>query len=394
MANKVPLVFDAATSKIEELPAGDNLNLVNSSVVDAINISATGTITAPNASFTNLTVNNNPIAEVAKTNNYNDLDNLPNLFDGDYNNLTNKPSAISADWADVTNKPTIASKLSQLVNDTNFVTNAQISIQSAQVSGLSTIATTGSWQDLIDKNQLVTKSEITGGTLTIDVNNTGDLEGSVYSTDGNTLLVDGVNKIFNGSLVGNVTGNVTGNLSGETTGAHIGDVYAGDGTKQVLFSGTQTTDALFRGNVSGQLFSPDLSTLLVDGEGNFYGDLKGSVFGDDSSIIVDGLSHEINASNVYATTHWGNLSKTGSILSVTGDNGIQLLPSGVFNVPNATTIAINATDTIGITATNNLTLSSSSGIVDVQGHISIADLKTLVAASADFADFQSRIAAL
>ena len=69
MANKVPLVFDAATSKIEELPAGDNLNLVNSSVVDAINISATGTITAPNASFTNLTVNNNPIAAFVKQNN-------------------------------------------------------------------------------------------------------------------------------------------------------------------------------------------------------------------------------------------------------------------------------------------------------------------------------------
>jgi hypothetical protein len=70
------------------------------------------------------------------------------------------------------------------------------------------------------------------------------------------------------------------------------------------------------------------------------------------------------------------------------------VPGGVFNIPNATNIDIDATGTIDITATNNLTLSSSSGSVIVDGHISIADLQTLVAASTDFADFKSRIAAL
>ena len=206
MANRIPLVFDTTENKIKELPSGDNLNMSGSSINDAINISASGIITATTTNTVNINIAGNPIAEVARTNNYNDLSNLPALFDGDYNSLTNKPAINATDWVNITNKPTIATKLSQLVNDTNFVTNAQVTIQAVQVAGLAEVATGGSWTDLVDANQLVTKSEITGGTLTIDVNNTGDLEGSVFSADGVVKLVDGVNKRFNGPLFGNVTG--------------------------------------------------------------------------------------------------------------------------------------------------------------------------------------------
>jgi len=391
MANRIPLVFDTTQNKIKELPSGDNLNMSSSSINDAINITASGTIAANTVNTVNLNIAGNAIAEVAKTNSYTDLSNLPALFDGDYNSLTNKPSAISADWADITNKPTVASKLSQLVNDTNFITNAQVSIQATQVAGLSAVATGGSWTNLTDANQLVTKSEITGGALTIDVNNTGDLEGSVYSADGNKLLVDGINKRLLGPLVGNVTGDVTGNVTGD----HIGNVYSQDGAKQVLYAGvTQNDDALFRGNIAGQVFSPDLSTLIISEDGNFYGDLKGSVFGDDSSVIVDSLNNTINANLISATTFNGSLQKLGSSLNLTSDSGIQLLPNGSLNVPNATTITINASSTIGLTATDNLTLTSASGNVIIQDHISITDLKTLVFGSADFDAFKTAIAAL
>lgn len=392
MANRIPLVFDKVQNKIKELPTGDNLNMSNSSINDAINITASGTIVANTLNSVNINIGGNPIAEVAKTNSYTDLSNLPTLFDGDYNSLTNRPSAISAAWADITGKPVIATSLSQLVNDTNFVTNAQVTIQATQVAGLSAVATGGSYLDLTDSAQLISRAEIAGGTLEIDVNNTGDLEGSVYSADGNTLLVDSVNNRFIGPLTGNVTGNVTGDVTGD----HIGDVYSQDGLKQVLYSGnTSTDDALFKGNVSGQLFSPDLSTLMVDQDGNFYGDLKGSVFGDDSSVIIDGISNNITGSIISATTTFnGNIQKLGTSLDLTSDSGIQLLANGSLNVPNATSITINASSTIGITATDNLTLTSSSGDVIVQDHISITDLKTLVAGAADYAAFQAAIAAL
>ena len=392
MANRIPLVFDTVANKIKELPTGDNLNMSSSSINDAININASGTVSANTVNTVNLNIAGTPIGEVAKTNSYTDLSNLPTLFDGDYNSLTNKPAPGAAAWADITGKPVIASSLSQLVNDTNFVTNAQVTIQATQVAGLSAVATGGSYLDLTDSAQLISRAEIAGGTLEIDVNNTGDLEGSVYSADGNTLLVDSVNNRFIGPLTGNVTGNVTGDVTGD----HIGDVYSQDGLKQVLYSGnTSTDDALFKGNVSGQLFSPDLSTLMVDQDGNFYGDLKGSVFGDDSSVIIDGISNNITGSIISATTTFnGNIQKLGTSLDLTSDSGIQLLANGSLNVPNATSITINASSTIGITATDNLTLTSSSGDVIVQDHISITDLKTLVAGAADYAAFQAAIAAL
>lgn len=338
MANRIPLVFDSTDSKIKELPASDNLNLSQSSIIDAINVTATGTITAGVGNFTSLRVGGNPIGDVAISNDYNDLDNLPDLFSGDYNDLINKPPPLAPDWANIANKPVIATSLSQLINDTNFVSNSQVIIAASQVTGLSDIATSGSWTDLVDANQLVTKSEISGGTLTIDVNNTGDLEGSVYSVDG-VLMVDAVNRRFIGPLFGTLTGEFFGN----STGIHTGDVYA------------------------GSIFGTD-SAQLVDcvshtHYGNFEGVLFGDVFGYDSNKIINAENSTVNA------TLSGNINKLGSILNVSSDSGIQLLPNGLLSVPNATNIDINATVAIDIEATDNLSLTSTSGNVIVDGGI-------------------------
>jgi hypothetical protein len=495
MANRIPLVFDPTTSKIKELPSGDNLNLANSSIVDAINIGATGTLTANTVSVTNLNVGGSAIAEVAKTNDYNDLDNLPSLFSGDYNDLTNKPSAISADWADITNKPVIATKLSQLTNDTNFVTNAQVNITPIQVSGIAEVAKTNDYNDLDNRitavSQLtndanyVTAEDVAGGTLTVEVNNTGNLVGSVFGDD-SSVLVDHLNSTINLS-----NGPVSGSVDVGSTSNRFGDVYLGsiidiDGSeigsgaqqtvavssltlnptgnkrdemaaqleqyqtayddaynawlsinpgpeKDAFYTNTvlpalttlneyadfitnaktilyyePETDAItsvtpfegtFKGSVIGSVFADD-STVLVDGidgthYGKFDGDLTGSVFADDSTLIVDGLNNSVNATNVYATTHWGDLSKNGSILSVTANSGIQLLPNGVFNIPNATTIDIDATSTIDITATGNLTLSSTAGSISIDGFISLAELKTaLQDGIGDFAAFKAYILGL
>ena len=488
MANRLPLVFDPTNSKIKELPAGDNLSLTNSSIVDAVNINASGTIVANTLTVQNLNAAGGSIAAVALSNNYDDLDNLPTLFSGDYNDLTNKPTAISSDWADITNKPVIATSLSQLINDTNFVTNSQIAITVNQVVDISLVGKTNDYSDLSNKPDLsvyVRTSDIVGGTLTVEVNNTGDLIGSVFADD-STLLVDHHNGTVNLSggpvsgtfdigsdttrfrnvfLSGNInleesiltsgtkkTISVTGltlRPTGETLDQLEADLQVLQNQYDQKFqeylainpsppelrlaffsfeiapilsqieivndklaskaivsfepnSSRIVADQVFNGNFEGafigSVFADD-SSILIDGItgthlGRFDGDLTGSVFGDDSTLIVDGANKTINATNVYATTHWGNLSKNGSILSITGDAGIQLLPAGVFNIPNATNIDIDATGTIDITATDNLTISSTSGTVSISGHISIASLQTLVAASTDFTDFKSRIAAL
>lgn len=196
MANRFPLVFDAAGDKqIKELPTGDNLNLLGSSIVDVVNVNASGTIVADTLTVNTINASGGSIAAVAISNDYADLDNRPTLFSGDYNDLTNLPTGASNAWADITNKPVIPSALSQLVNDTNFASENDFVINVSNVAGLSTVGTTGQFSDLLGVPNYVTAESIAGGTLTVEVNNTGDLQGSVFGDD-STLLVDHHNSNF------------------------------------------------------------------------------------------------------------------------------------------------------------------------------------------------------
>lgn len=372
MANRFPLVFDAGAAKsIQELPTGDNLNLSGSSIANAVNISATGTLTVPTLNVNNINVAGSAIAAVAVTNDYNDLTNRPSLFSGDYNDLTNKPIDGLVSWNDVTDKPVIATKISQLANDTNFVSNAQINITSNQVTDLSTVATSGSFTDLSNVPNFVTNEQIVGGTLTVEVSNTGDLQGSVFADD-SSLMVDHINNEL-----------LALKLKTDVIEANDFSVLAPDGfyfkTNQFFTlqtqsfeiyndnSGTNISDLdiiRFQGNV-------DFSQASLSGLdlGSVIGDFKGSVFADDSSIIVDSVNNTvsaniINGNIINGTTINGNLNKVSNVLTISSQAGINMLPAGPLNIPNATSVTIAGTAGISLTATDNLSLSSTSGIID------------------------------
>lgn len=82
----------------------------------------------------------------------------------------------------------------------------------------------------------------------------GNLKINVAGND-STIMVDGDTGTLNGDLFGNVTGNVTGNLEGNVTG----NVNAADGTN-VLYSGTDGTDASYVGEVTGNVIGNITST--------------------------------------------------------------------------------------------------------------------------------------
>ena len=158
MANRFPLVL--ANNQIQEIANGDNLDLTGNDIVNVDNIQVQSSIT----------INGQTLSG---TIDYNDIQNKPTIptlisqltndvsFGSDFTQLANKPTTIagygitdafSGNYTDLAGKPTA---LSQFVNDTNFITLA----------------------------------DVTG---TIDVNPTGDLTGSVFADD-STLLVDAVN---------------------------------------------------------------------------------------------------------------------------------------------------------------------------------------------------------
>lgn len=57
---------------------------------------------------------------------YNDLTNKPTLFNGSYNSLTDKPTLFDGQYSSLTGTPVIPSAVSQLTNDSNYATVAQI----------------------------------------------------------------------------------------------------------------------------------------------------------------------------------------------------------------------------------------------------------------------------
>lgn len=342
MANRFPLIFDANDgNKIKELPNGDNLNLLGSSIIDVVNILSSGTITVDSVVTTNLTVGNNPIAEVAKTNNYNDLSNLPTLFSGDYNDLDNKPPAFTGNYNDLSNKPTIPTLTSQLINDAGFITNNNAAITATEIVGLSDVAISNSYTDLDDKPDLslyVTQSQIVGGTLTIDVNNTGALQGDVVDSNGNTLIDHTEPSL----TIPVINGTATAGL-------------AIDGNDQDI---TITTAGVVEITADAILLNGDVGATI---KGSLDGDLRGSVFADDSSLIVDGINRRLVGTVDGDIAKGGvnplNISATNNIV-VTSGNGYQLLANGTY-VANTTDYTVNSSSNVNINSTTTLELSSS-----------------------------------
>jgi hypothetical protein len=115
----------------------------------------------------------------------------------------------------------------------------------------------------------------------------GDLKGSVFGDD-STVLVDGVNNSIN------LDGTVSGNIIPDTDEAY--DI--GSPTKKfrdLYLSGT----TIYLGTTPLSVVN---GTFLVGGvalgAGSLEGDVKGSVFGDDSALLVDGVNSRLITSNL------------------------------------------------------------------------------------------------
>jgi hypothetical protein len=179
---------------------------------------------------------------------------------------------------------------------------------------------------------------------------TGDVKGSVFGND-STPIVDAVNNTLNGNLTGDVTGNVTGNVTGDVAGILTGSIK-GSGGNTVLSANTGPTDAeisvlnisatgTITGNVSGNL----TGNVTGNTTGYHTGDVKGSVFADGSTLLVDAVAGTIPGENITGTvtaTFAGNL--TGD---VTGN-----LTGNVF------TSTIDSSDSSSITVTPQMNFSS------------------------------------
>ena len=220
MAVRYPLIIDATdNNKIKELPLNDSLNLSTNSIVNAVNITASGTLTVANlvVDSNSVSINGNPIATVAVTNSYTDLSNKPSLFDGQYSSLTGRPTIVSTteDLADVsstqaTNGQALIYNATSGVYEPGNIADASIDLTNQDIGEMQNVVLTSPTPNQILKyngtafvNSTVEFSEITSRPTTLagygitdaqvaGALTDGDIKGSVFADD-STLLVDGIN---------------------------------------------------------------------------------------------------------------------------------------------------------------------------------------------------------
>jgi len=270
MANRYPLVVDTSdNNQIKEIPNGDNLLLTGNSITGVVDITASGNISAAGVVMSGtLTYQGNPLANIATTAAYSDLTGVPTNVsqftnDANYRSNGDNVSVFTNDagylttvaFNDLTGKPTTLGGYGII----DAATSIQGSLATSSLQPGANIST------LNNDSGFVTLTQLTDGTVTVDVNNSGDLVGSVFADD-STMMVDSILAAVN--LDGTIRGNVVPNANQHNTW----DL----GTDAVRFK-----NAYFAGTINGAHV------------GTLDGDVEGSVFGDDSTLLVDGNNNKI-----------------------------------------------------------------------------------------------------
>jgi len=471
MATRYPLIIDSTDdNKIKEIPSGDDLNLSGNNIVNVIDITASGTVTANSLSVdtNNFTIAGQTLDSVAFTGNYNDLDGLPVLFSGNYADLQNKPTLknTTLDLDDVSGVFPLNQQI--LVYDANlgyyqpqnlpsFATTLLSDLQNVSFSFLApndVLKYNGNFWT----NSRVDFSEITGTENVLLQGNqlVGDLVGSVFS-DGSTTLVDsiagkiigpvetssvvtnsfisndpsirlgpGVEVSFYGIGVGSnskiegygigVGVNSQADSYGTTIGAFAGTKHVENNTAYTVALGAfaqqnanpgdttgigaiaigvlagdsnqgansvaigryagrnnqaqksiviNATDSDLENTIENSLVvkpirEADGLTLLqynkdtgeITHSGSIVGDVKGSVFGDDSTPILDAINHKLFA-DVETYQVEASVIGAGSIYNKPGSSTIFSISAQ----PGTLSMSIQGADETGVTQGTPLTIS-------------------------------------
>ena len=332
MANRYPLIVDTTDgNKLKEIPSGDNLQLTGNSIVGVTDVTASGTVGAAILSATSIRKGGSEIATIAVT--------------GAWTDVVGKPTALSQFTNDL-NFLVPGNNISVLNNDSAFLTTvafgdltgkpttiAGYGITDVASSGQGALAATAiqpgdNVSRLFNNSGYLTVSDIQNGLVTIDVNNTGDLVGSVFADD-STVMIDSILAAIN--LDGTIRGNVTPN-------ANQHDLW-NLGTNTVRFK-----DAYFQGTVTATNFVGDGSGLTgISGGGDSVGNftLASSVIDtDDSSGITITpavtISSDLNVEN--------DLRVTNIVYAET----FESTATGAPTLTSASSINLSATDRVTI----------------------------------------------
>jgi hypothetical protein len=342
MTDRIPLIVDTADeNKIKELPAGDNLDLTSSAIINATSITTTGTITAGQ-----VIVNGTSLATVATTGSYHDLDNTPVLFSGSYNDLTNKPEIPTRTFElfDVLNVPVNNGDILRWNNiNTQWEPqslSSSVDLSEKNIQELQNVIISGDAENKFLKfyagawrTANVTYAEVqnTPTKLSQFVNDTGfissETDSQSLSYDGENLSISGGNSVALDNINAAITTNSISSASGNITIAANQNVYISSA------SGGFVNILNIQGDLTGSVFADD-STVLVDAVA---GVIPGNVIGGDITAnlngnvnTIDGLSIMVDAVNeIIFTQYLDQASATNGQALVWNDSNSRWQPGDV-----------------------------------------------------------------
>jgi len=267
---------------------------------------------------------------------YNNFTNTPTLFSGAYADLTGKPNLFSGAFADLTSKPTTLSGYG--ISDAYTKTEVDSAISSSVLTS--------------------------GSTHSIDI----------VAAD-STLLVDSVNGTLNATALTGALPAIDGSALTGITATTLGGQNASYYLDYNNFTNTPTIPSAYTdGNVDAHLnqstaganqvlswTGSDYAWVAQSGGGGGTGDTQGSVFGDDSTLLVDGVNSTLNSS---ALTKPIDLDDNEEVRFGT-DNDMRIYHSGTTgNIDNNTGTLIISGPTVRIQdgALANTAISASNGV--------------------------------
>lgn len=175
------------------------------------------------------------------------------------------------------------------------------------ITSTADITTTGdmSATNLTVSTLLTTNQIDATGIIATDIG----MKGDILKDDGVTKVLDYVAGEFTGNVTGDVTGDVTGNVTGNANGNHTG-TFDGSINATGVFDGAINATGVFDGDVNGSL-SGDDSTLLVDGVGNLIVGNVNNIETTTQQVIIsaEGIDHNaLDITTVTTGSSSGNVS--------------------------------------------------------------------------------------
>lgn len=223
--------------------------------------------------------------------------------------------------------------INDLAEDTTPQLGGTLDLNSNNITGVGNISNSGN----ITATGVVSAASGNFTSATIGLA-TGNFKGT-FAADDSTVLIDGVSGKVN--LAPNVISDI-GNVHNSVP--TDGDALVWNGTQSRWEAGAPAN----AGDVVGSVYSDD-STLKIDGisgisYGPFVGDLTGSVFADDSSLLVDATNGQITTSQI--NTAGGAISIESASTGRTTTNIRGNEERGVVNLIHTSNSDISSDDSV------------------------------------------------